>query len=79
MDITWFVALMQTTIGFFSTPLVKSAIWLARYYEDSGIKFTDSEGVTLNNHLFFLISVVWKGRRAKRVRKMKTYTAVLTF
>jgi hypothetical protein len=78
MDITWFVALTQTTIGFFSTPLVKIAIWLAHYYEDNGIKFTDSEGVTLNNHLIFLISLVWRGRQAKRVRKMKT-CAVLTF
>jgi hypothetical protein len=64
MDQTWFEALTSSYQGFHTL-----AFEIVEFYSATGTRFTDSEDLSLDEYIIFLIKWYWKGGRAsQRVR-----------
>ena len=64
MDVPWFVALTlkPPVLSVYNTGDV---IWLQQYCEGTGAEFTDSDGITFQRYLVFLIQYFWRDHRAQ--------------
>ena len=71
MNIPWFIALTRTSS--------KIATWLRQYYEGSGAKFTDSDGITFQRYLVFLIQYFWEDLRGQSNPKHRRYNEIFSF
>ena len=78
MNLPWFVALMKRPV-LNETPLVETALWLQQYYESIGAKLIDSDEVTLDRYLVFLIQYFWKDHRGQFSSKHTRYAHIFPF